>query len=106
MPRITSCLARRVNDQMVCHTCGLVWDLSDPEPPECPRAPGHVPPPASAVTVSDLSDSARQRVVRALRRAADALEEGATVRRGGFRIDVTANGDWVINSDAVIALGD
>lgn len=30
-----TCLARRHNDQMMCHHCGLVWDVSDPEPPTC-----------------------------------------------------------------------
>ena len=24
-----------LSDQMICHKCGLVWDISDPEPPEC-----------------------------------------------------------------------
>lgn len=30
-----TCLARRHNDQMMCHHCGLVWDVNDPEPPTC-----------------------------------------------------------------------
>lgn len=29
------CRARRYSDQMNCHDCGLVWDVNDPEPPEC-----------------------------------------------------------------------
>lgn len=30
-----TCKARQESDQMVCHACGLVWDINDPEPPEC-----------------------------------------------------------------------
>jgi len=29
------CEARQQSDQMICAKCGLVWDISDPEPPEC-----------------------------------------------------------------------
>ena len=29
------CLARQHSDQMICHQCGLVWDVNDPEPPVC-----------------------------------------------------------------------
>lgn len=37
-------LARRHNDQMMCHHCGLVWDVNDPEPPTCleNRLPGYL----------------------------------------------------------------
>ncbi len=31
----TTCKARRVSDQMSCATCGLIWDVNDPEPPMC-----------------------------------------------------------------------
>lgn len=31
------CLARQHSDQMICHQCGLVWDVNDPEPPVCQR---------------------------------------------------------------------
>lgn len=39
-----TCLARRHNDQMMCHHCGLVWDVNDPEPPTCleNRLPGYL----------------------------------------------------------------
>jgi len=39
-----TCLARRHNDQMTCHHCGLVWDVNDPEPPTCleNRLPGYL----------------------------------------------------------------
>lgn len=30
-----TCQARQHNDQMMCGTCGLQWDVDDPEPPEC-----------------------------------------------------------------------
>jgi len=30
------CEARQYSDQKVCHRCNLVWDMNDPEPPECP----------------------------------------------------------------------
>ena len=30
-----SCEARQYSDQKVCHRCGLVWDMNDPEPPAC-----------------------------------------------------------------------
>lgn len=33
----TKCLARQHSDQMICHQCGLVWDMNDPEPPDCLR---------------------------------------------------------------------
>ena len=38
---MTACHARRYSDQMSCGACGLVWDVSDPEPPACnrPEAP-------------------------------------------------------------------
>lgn len=29
------CQARQYSDQKVCHKCGLVWDMNDPEPPAC-----------------------------------------------------------------------
>lgn len=29
------CKAVQHSDQMICTACGLVWDVSDPEPPEC-----------------------------------------------------------------------
>lgn len=32
-----NCLARQHSDQMICTKCGLVWDVNDPEPPECKR---------------------------------------------------------------------
>lgn len=35
------CIARQHSDQMVC-TCGNVWDMNDPTPPECrTTAPRH-----------------------------------------------------------------
>ena len=30
-----TCKARRQQDQMACHRCGLVWDVDDEDPPEC-----------------------------------------------------------------------
>lgn len=30
-----TCRARQFSDQMVCNTCGLVWDMNDPERPAC-----------------------------------------------------------------------
>ena len=30
-----ACHARQYGDQMRCVPCGLVWDMNDPEPPEC-----------------------------------------------------------------------
>lgn len=30
-----TCKARQYSDQMYCGECGLTWDVSDPEPPEC-----------------------------------------------------------------------
>lgn len=30
-----TCLARQHRDQMICHQCGLVWDVNDQEPPVC-----------------------------------------------------------------------
>jgi len=35
-----SCEARQYSDQKVCHRCNLVWDMNDPEPPECRPEPG------------------------------------------------------------------
>ncbi len=29
------CKARQVGDQMRCAQCGIVWDVTDPEPPTC-----------------------------------------------------------------------
>lgn len=33
--RRTGCKAIQMSDQMVCRSCGLNWDMNDPEPPEC-----------------------------------------------------------------------
>ena len=33
--------ARQYSDQMVCSRCGLVWDVNDPEPPECVLPESH-----------------------------------------------------------------
>ena len=33
----TPCEARQISDQMNCQRCGLVWDMNDPEPPQCKR---------------------------------------------------------------------
>ena len=30
-----NCHARQESDQMRCVPCGLVWDMNDPDPPEC-----------------------------------------------------------------------
>lgn len=30
-----ACMARRINDQMLCTQCGLSWDIDDPEKPKC-----------------------------------------------------------------------
>lgn len=32
-----TCQARQHSDQRVCHACGLVWDINDPDPPTCQR---------------------------------------------------------------------
>ena len=31
------CQARQHSDQMICSKCGLLWDINDPDPPECQR---------------------------------------------------------------------
>lgn len=31
------CYAQQFSDQMICHKCGLIWDMNDPDPPECQR---------------------------------------------------------------------
>ena len=31
----TGCQAYQVSDQMSCPSCGLVWDMNDPDPPAC-----------------------------------------------------------------------
>ena len=45
-----NCLARQHSDQMLCTKCGLVWDVNDPEPPECKRDEHPVTPDATQVT--------------------------------------------------------
>ena len=39
LPRLSlaefRCEAQQVSDQMRCERCGLVWDMNDPDPPEC-----------------------------------------------------------------------
>ena len=30
-----NCKARQYSDQMQCATCGLTWDVNDPDPPPC-----------------------------------------------------------------------
>lgn len=34
---MSPCYAKQHSDQMICHKCGLVWDMNDPDPPECRR---------------------------------------------------------------------
>jgi len=34
---VNPCYATQHSDQMICYKCGLVWDMNDPEPPECRR---------------------------------------------------------------------
>lgn len=38
------CQARQHSDQMICHKCGLVWDMNDPEPPVCVTTVRHIFP--------------------------------------------------------------
>ncbi len=32
---MSACRATQHSDQMICASCGLVWDTNDPDPPEC-----------------------------------------------------------------------
>lgn len=32
---MSSCEAKQYSDQMFCDRCGLVWDMNDPDRPEC-----------------------------------------------------------------------
>ena len=52
-----NCHARQESDQMRCVPCGLVWDMNDPEPPEC-----------------------RKNIKRAIARVAKIEEEAATLK--------------------------
>ena len=36
------CKAVQYSDQMVCHACGLYWDVNDPEPPACQKGKAKV----------------------------------------------------------------
>jgi len=29
------CKAVQYSDQYVCNECGFIWDMNDPDPPEC-----------------------------------------------------------------------
>ena len=51
---------RQQSDQMTCTHCGKVWDMNDPEPPEC-----------SVMTVKDLNSG--QQWINRIRRN---LEKG------------------------------
>lgn len=31
------CEARQYSDEMNCARCRLVWDVNDPDPPQCPK---------------------------------------------------------------------
>lgn len=33
--RRPDCKARQTSDQMTCEHCNTVWDMNDPDPPEC-----------------------------------------------------------------------
>jgi len=35
MSRPTACEAVQQSDQKYCDRCALVWDMNDPDPPEC-----------------------------------------------------------------------
>lgn len=35
MSRLIGCMARQQSDQMRCEVCNLVWDVNDPDQPEC-----------------------------------------------------------------------
>lgn len=32
---MSNCEAKQMSDQMVCDFCEQVWDVNDPEPPQC-----------------------------------------------------------------------
>lgn len=63
-----NCHARRESDQMRCVPCGLVWDMNDPEPPEC-----------------------RKNIKRAIARVAKIEEEAAPLKRQGIPTDLPAD---------------
>jgi hypothetical protein len=115
---IHRCQAKRHSDQMVCHECGLVWDVNDPEPPACPQKaasspdeplqPGRDGPilrfaQEQEATVTDISDAAKRRAVSALRRAANALEApGAYAKTGGMSFRMLPDGSMAIHFDLTV----
>lgn len=61
MPKLHNCAARQYSDQMTCHKCGLVWDMNDPEPPECrlgERVPAVTPPTQQTVEPATANEGA------------------------------------------------
>lgn len=38
------CQARQYSDQMMCSRCGLQWDVTDPDPPQCKKKDEKVKP--------------------------------------------------------------
>lgn len=62
---MSRCKAMRMSDQMVCRACNLVWDVNDPEPPECKaeQEAGTV-----AVIVGNRPSAALTAMLRAKRR--------------------------------------
>lgn len=52
-----SCRATQTGDQMLC-PCGLAWDVTDPEPPDCPEEEFDLP------AVDGLEESAGRLVNR------------------------------------------
>lgn len=38
-----NCQARQHSDQKICHKCGLVWDMNDPDPPACKQESNSTP---------------------------------------------------------------
>lgn len=50
------CKARRHSDQWICHECGFVWDVNDPDPPVCGKGgPVLRQLPGERATITDIS---------------------------------------------------
>lgn len=50
------CQARRHNDEMQCHKCGLSWQVNDEDPPQCKPVAESKPIPSATTILEMLND--------------------------------------------------
>ena len=73
------CQARQHSDQMICHKCGLVWDMNDPDPPVCVTTVRH---PATSCSAVSCAATPEMNLTATNRSPGATTNSGSTVCRG------------------------